>query len=149
MEFGQSETIDFTKWEGITGYGTRENPFIWFIDGDLSISANLRLIGCGIIVVKGNVSFNKGAIYNTPTKPPNSPNPVVVRPWIDEHLSEGNTLGLYIDGNLTSNDPGTIVAQVFLNGNVSYNVKDKVFGSIVSPAIINCEWLCCMNQLAR
>ncbi len=137
VEVGNPETKDFTNWEGITGYGTQENPFIWFIDGDLSIEANLRFVGVGIVIVNGSVSFNKGAIYNTPTVPPSSTDPAVVRPWIDEHLSEGNTLGLYIGGNLTSNDPGKIVAQVFLNGSVSYNGKDKVYGSIVSRTNIS------------
>ena len=137
VEVGEPETKDFTNWEGLTGYGTEENPFIWFIDGDLRLESSLRFIGVGIIIVKGSVFFSGGSIYNTPGPPPSTTDADAGRAWINAHLSEGNTLGLYIDGNLDGDGPGKLAAQVFVNGNIGYASVDgfggnKIYGSIVS-----------------
>ncbi len=137
VEVDAPETKDFTNWEGLTGYGTEENPFVWYITGNLRIESNFRFIGVGIIIVKGSVFFDGGALYNTPVPPPSTTNADAGREWIADHLSEGNTLGLYIDGNLDGGGPGRIAAQVFVNGNIGYNSVDgfggnKIYGSLVS-----------------
>ncbi|HLE56525.1 MAG TPA: hypothetical protein VJB15_05525, partial [Rhodothermia bacterium] len=140
-------TIDFTNFKGITGYGTAEDPFIWYIPGNLKIEVNVRVVGYGVIVTEGAVSLNGNAdIYSsTPTGvvPPASttddPNADAVRPWLQENMTQGSTLGLFVGGtkkvagediSLSVGGRSRIMGTLYLNGGIDVPGDMTLYGSL-------------------
>ena len=102
-----NRTIDFTSYKGITGYGTKQNPAIWYIPGDLHINSDyLKVIGYVMIITVGYVHVNGDAdiLAELPpgVSPPQTsitnPNTEAVRDWFDQYVPDGTTLGLYAGG---------------------------------------------------
>ena len=129
---GSDRTIDFTNYQGITGYGTAENPFVWYIKGDLEINSDLFMtLGYVKIIVEGYVLVNSDAkilASNDADAPPppsstyDNPNEDAMREWISTYYSEG-TAGIYVFGTKDgkSDEPG-----------VHFNGKNVVTGNIYS-----------------
>ena len=140
-------TIDFTNFNGITGYGTAENPFIWYIPGNLQIEVNVRMIGFGVIITEGFVTFNGNAdIYSSvptdqipPLSTTDDPNADQVQPFLQQYMQQGSTLGLFVGGtkkvagediSLLVKGRSRIMGTLFLNGGLDVPGDMTVFGSI-------------------
>ncbi len=96
--------------------GTKENPQIIYVGGDLTISGNIT--GYAVFIVKGNININ-GNVSITAQDP------------------TGNNLGLYTKQNLNVNGNVTLCAQIFANQNVNLGGNSKVYGGITAKGTIN------------
>lgn len=151
VEINSNTTIDFTNYQGITGYGTEDNPAIWFIDGDLLVNADeFQIIGYVKIVVRQGVKINGSARFITGAPagefPPEStydnPNKAAMREWIATHLPGGTEMGIYAAGcyeNDCSSNPGihidgtsTTVGQLFANESIFINDDATAVGGIAT-----------------
>jgi hypothetical protein len=97
-------------------FGTKDNPQIIYVGGDLTISGNIT--GYAAFIVKGNININGNVTITTqdPT---------------------GNNLGLYTRQNLNVNGNVTLRAQVFANQNVNLGGNSRVYGGITAKGTIN------------
>src|SRR5690606_20387986 len=81
-----SYSVSGTQTVGSTAY-TADNPFIWFVDGNFSMSGNTHLIlpGYTIIVVTGTLSISGTAdITGIAELPPRKGSESEMRDWIYE-----------------------------------------------------------------
>ncbi len=87
--------------------GTKENPKIWYVDGDLHISGNFS--GYGVFIVTGNIHLtgNSSVIAADPL---------------------GNNLGFYSGGDILMTGNTTIDAQIFSNNNISMRGNIRLNG---------------------
>ena len=152
VEIDTSATIDFTNYRGITTHGSEENPFVWYIKGGLTISADsLWVIGHGLIITEGYVSINDGtqvlsSIANgerLPESKSDNPNEGIVRTWIAGRMADGVTLGIYAGGTKDDDpdEPGiylggnqVVTAQLFASGTVYVDGSATVYGAIISKS---------------
>ncbi|MCL5027775.1 MAG: FapA family protein [Bacteroidetes bacterium] len=98
--------------------GTKANPQIIYVGGDLTLKGNVS--GYGIFIVKGNIKIN-GNVNITGQDP------------------SGSNLGLYTAGNLETSGNVTIKAQIFSNGNTELGGNSEVYGSITSKGEVEME----------
>lgn len=96
--------------------GTKEQPQIIYVGGDLTLSGNIT--GYAAFIVKGNINIT-GNVTIT------SPDPT------------GNNLGLYTKQNLNVNGNVTLRAQVFANQNVNLGGNSRVYGGITAKGTVN------------
>jgi hypothetical protein len=96
--------------------GTKENPKIIFVTGDLIINGTVT--GYGIFISKGQTIINGNISLNSP----------------DPNVSN---VGLYSGGDLIVNGNVTLNAQIFSNKNTILNGNVKVYGNIVSRQQVN------------
>lgn len=96
--------------------GTKENPHIIYVAGDLTISGNIT--GYAAFIVRGNININGNVTISTqdPT---------------------GNNLGLYTRQNINVNGNVTLRAQVFANQNINLGGNSRVYGSVTAKGTIN------------
>lgn len=83
--------------------GTREDPYIWYIDGDLSVTNNTTIDGYVLFVVDGNVEL-KGDLV------------------VGDSGYSGETessIGVTTSGNFSLAGSQTLEAQVYAAGNIS------------------------------
>jgi hypothetical protein len=120
--------------------GTKENPFYWYVEGDINISGNthIRLPVFTIVVSTGSLSISGSAsVTVSKDASPESSSSVDVKTWIESNLSpEGEgMLGWYVNGDyylpnhydpridentnggVTLGGTGNFVGNVFTNGN--------------------------------
>jgi hypothetical protein len=142
--------------------GTKENPFYWYIDGDLSISGNIhvRLPVYTIVVATGSFSVEGSASVTVSKEPkPESNSDADVKAWIESNLSpEGEgMLGWYVNGEyyLPNNyDPridedttggvdlkgtGNFVGNIFTNGSFTLSgggQGSNIVGSVAAYGTI-------------
>lgn len=91
--------------------GSREDPKIWYVDGDLALNGG-TVTGYGLLVVKGNVTINGNV---TTSGPDNS------------HLT------IYTEGDVefTMNGNATIHGNLFVNGDLKkFNGNATLYGSM-------------------
>ena len=132
--------LDFTDFNGVTGYGTQENPFIWYVDGRLIFNGLTRTTGYVVIITTDDIIFNGNAkvvsSLEGATAPPESwpwsPNTEASRAWIAQYLSEGTMLGVYTSADVTYNGQGVFVGQITANGKVTLNGSNTIYGGIVT-----------------
>jgi cytoskeletal protein CcmA (bactofilin family) len=101
---------------GNTILGTKENPDIIYVGGDLTLSGNIS--GYGILLVKGNINCNGNVTINS----------------IDP---SGNNLGLYVKGNLNANGNVNLYAQIYSNSDVNLNGNVKVYGGVTAKGTVH------------
>ncbi len=130
----------------LSGKGTPEDPFIWYVGGNMVMSGDLRLpraIGTGApqghikLYVDGNLTFQgDGTMTPTYADAPNSKQPdTVIQNWIAQHLPEGSSMAVYVAGNVNFNGNVSVAALIHANGAVTFNGggnKVNVIGSVVS-----------------
>jgi hypothetical protein len=116
-DFESKATIKYNNSVTISGnqnLGTKANPAIIFVNGDLTVRGNFT--GYGVFVVKGNVNVN-GSIDFTSVDPTN------------------NNLGIYTSGNVTLK--GAIVrSQILSNGNIFVGSNLNLYGGIITKGNI-------------
>ena len=96
--------------------GTKENPEIIYVDGNLTLSGNIT--GYGMFLVKGNVTINGNVNITS----------------LD---ATGNNLGIYVNGNVTVNGNVKLYAQVYSNSNANFNGNVKVYGGVTTKGTVN------------
>lgn len=96
--------------------GTKENPEIIYVTGDLIINGSIT--GYGIFVSRGKTIINGNVSLTNP----------------DNIVSN---IGIYSGGELIANGNVTLNAQVFSSKRVVFNGNVKVYGSVVSKESIN------------
>lgn len=104
-----------TSITGNVTLGSKDNPAIIYVNGDLSIAGNFT--GYGVFLVKGAVTCT-GNFSLTSVDP----------------LS--NNLGIYAGGNV-SIQGGTVRAQLFTNANVNISSNSQVYGGITAKGTIS------------
>ncbi|HUF10291.1 MAG TPA: hypothetical protein VMO47_13305 [Rhodothermales bacterium] len=140
-------SIDFTNFNGITGYGTAENPYIWYIAGDVEIEANVRALGFGVIIIEGTLTvIGNTDIYSSvppdqtpPASTTDDPNAEVVRPFLQEYMQQGSTLGLFVGGtrqvdgediSVLIEGRSRIMGTMYLNGGLDVPGDMTLYGSL-------------------
>ncbi len=144
------QTIDFTNFvppgggTPVTGYGTEENPFLWYIQGDFSIKKKgaLRTLGHGIILTEGDVHINSQShLYSSvpagmvpPTLPMGAKQSDIeaIRDWFGQYQPEGTTLALYAGGAIHNNGKNLVMAQLYANGKIHINGLSHLYGAAVT-----------------
>ncbi len=101
---------------GNISLGTKENPEIIYVGGDLQITGNVS--GYGVFIVKGNILIN-GNVTITSIDP------------------TGNNLGLYSKGDINVNGNVTLKAQLLASSNINLGGNTKVYGSVTAKGHIN------------
>ncbi len=143
-------TIDFTNYNGITGFGTSANPFIWYIQGDLLIDGDVRFLGHVMIVVEGYLHIESDVTLLTSVPaytddPPEStiddPNKDDMREWIADNVNDEITAGIYVEGSKDnkSDEPGihinsnaVVVGHLVANHMVHINGDATIVGGIIT-----------------
>lgn len=98
--------------QGPIQLGTPENPVIWYVDGNVVVSGETHISGYGILLVTGSVTVN-GRITTA--------------------LDGSTRLGLYANGNVTVNAPGTsAAAQIFSAADVVFRAPIALYGSVTA-----------------
>lgn len=96
--------------------GTKENPEIIYVDGNLTLSGNIT--GYGMFLVKGNVTINGNVNITS----------------LD---ATGNNLGIYVNGNVNVNGNVKLYAQIYSNGNTNFNGNVKIYGGVTTKGNVN------------
>ncbi len=102
------------------GYGTEENPFVWFVDGDLDITGNTQFIGYGLFVIVGETTISGD---------------------IQADLSPEGTLnlGFYSAGALTVSGNVDVMGLLYSNTDILLNGNVTVTGGLMSAGGINTQ----------
>lgn len=122
--------IDPTKWESIAtrkfysntkinghmALGTKDNPEIVFVRGDLDL--NGQMTGYGVFLVTGDIKINGGATVTA----------------LDP---SGNNLGIVVGGNAQINGNSDIMATLLIKGDAKINGTTRIVGSIIAEGEID------------
>ena len=104
------------KLAGNTVLGTRENPVIWYVNGNLTLSGNVS--GYGVFLVTGNLFLNGNVTINT----------------LDP---SGNNLGIIVGGDAQVNGNVKVAANILTKGDYLNNGNVTITGSIVAGGRID------------
>ena len=118
-DYKTKATIIYNGDQTISGnlsLGSKSNPQIVYVGGNLTLSGNVT--GYGVFIVKGNITI-KGSVT------------------INGQDPSCSNLGLYTFGDLNTNGGVNINAQVFTGGNANLSSNCNVYGSITSLGTIN------------
>jgi hypothetical protein len=121
--------IDIDKWEKIatrklysntkitshTKLGTKDNPEIWYIHGDLELSGKME--GYGVFLVTGDLKLT-GQAKMTALDP------------------SGNNLGIIVAGDVKSTGTSDLDATLIAGGSVSATGTTTIIGSIIAKGEI-------------
>jgi hypothetical protein len=122
--------IDPSKWEALAtrkfyssttinsnmALGTKENPEIIYVRGDLKL--NGQMTGYGVFLVTGDLTINGGARVTA----------------IDP---SGNNLGILVGGNAKINGTSDIDATLLIAGDAKINGTTSIVGSIIAKGEID------------
>ena len=98
-----------------TSLGSKDNPVIYYVNGDLTVRAGITFTGYGIFVVKGNVKAEGNLLISSPDK-------------------SANNLAIYAEGEVHIDNQSTIYAQIISNGNLIFNGNTVLHGLACSTA---------------
>lgn len=96
--------------------GTKENPSIILVNGDLNLRGNIT--GYGVLIVTGNINIT-GSVNVTSVDP------------------NGSNLGIYTAGNINGSGNITLRAQVYASGNINLGGNTTVYGSLSTRGNFN------------
>lgn len=96
--------------------GTKSNPEILYVGGDLSLKGTVS--GYGTIIVKGNINISGNVDIS-------SPDPSYCN------------LGLYTGGSVNASGNVTIHAQILTNQNINLSGNCKIYGTLTSLGVNN------------
>lgn len=96
---------------GTTSLGTKSNPAIYYVNGNLNFRGSTT--GYGIFIVTGNIDFHGNVSVNTPD--PTS-----------------STLGFYSGGNIEAHGNINLAGQMYAQGNIEANGNFTLIGSMTA-----------------
>ena len=95
--------------------GTRENPYVWHVSGNLTGNGNVKINGYAMFIVEGNVHFG-GNFEAGPTN------------WDG---SDESSIALYATGTINMKGNSEIYGQIYTGGGVSFlGGTPRVVGSL-------------------
>ena len=100
-----------------TSLGSKDNPVIYYVNGGLTIRANVTFTGYGIFIVNGPVKTEGNLLISSP-----------------DHSA--NNLAIYAEGDIHVDQNSQIYAQLFSNGNIIFNGNSVLHGLAVSKSSI-------------
>ena len=113
---------------GTVALGTKANPKIWYIDGNLMMTGPVTFTGYGVFVVNGDIEINNDVTT--------------------AGASEESTVGFYTRGNITIKNSGLDMAgQWILKGNVELESNTRFTGTITNTG--NCYFKKSFNMSYR
>src|SRR5690606_32509722 len=99
--------------------GTRENPFVWHINGDLSASGGVQINGYALFIVEGDITlsgnFRGSSTYTG---------------------SDESNIALYASGKVTMSGNADLYGQIYSEGGVELKGTPRVYGSITSKGTV-------------
>ena len=96
---------------GSTTLGTKSNPVIYYVNGNLTFRGSTT--GYGIFIVTGNITFNGNVTVNTSDP-------------------DGSTLGFYAGGNIQSSGNINLAGQMYASGNIQTEGNFTLVGSMTA-----------------
>ncbi len=84
--------------------GTRENPYVWFIDGDLNVATHTTFNGYVLLLVNGNVDLKRDILRGSTS-------------WTG---GDESSVGLYVDGHIDLTGNPEVDAQILAGGDVNF-----------------------------
>lgn len=96
---------------GASTLGTKSNPAIYYVDGDLDFRGTTT--GYAIFIVTGNIDFHGNVSVNT----------------VDP---SGSTLGFYSGGNITAHGNINLAGQMYAEGDIQANGNFTLVGSMTA-----------------
>ena len=117
-----SIATDFTYGDlslsGTTVLGTKENPKIWYVEGNLDFRGTTE--GYGVFIVKGDISFHGNITVN----------------GLD---AEGSNLAFYTQSNIDIHGNTTIYGQMYAEGDITSHGSFELHGSMTSQSTIDLQ----------
>ncbi len=107
--------------------GTKSNPEIIYVNGDLNLSGNTTISGYGMFIVKGNILVNGNVTTNSSDDNESE----------DNSSSVNSSVGLYCTGDLNANGNVKLNAQIYTGGNVNLNGNVTLYGSVTASGVVN------------
>jgi hypothetical protein len=110
-------------WFGVTGKGTAADPYVLVVNGNLTVSGDVRLLGHCRIYVTGTMTMNGNASLSPVSATPPNANTATnaqIQTWIDTNLPGGSTIGLYTGGDVTVSGTMFLAAHLYTHGAVRY-----------------------------
>ena len=129
----------------ITGKGVAGDPFILYIDGDLEISGDVRLIGYSQIYVSGTITINGNSTISPVSAAAGLPavsasmtcaeRLAAVRAWSLANLADGITnMGIYANSTINLGGNINVVSKLVTNADFVYtgggNAQRLIIGGI-------------------
>ena len=125
-EFLSKTTVDQTTSGSVTlsgSYslgGTRENPYVWYVDGDVYSSGGATLDGYVMFIVNGDVTITGNVMAGT-----------VVQE------GDESSIGIYASGNVKLGGNSKIYGQIYAGSSVSvFHGTPRIFGNIASKGSV-------------
>lgn len=94
--------------------GTREDPYIWHVQGDLTASGGSSVSGYVMFVVDGDITISGNLVAG--------------------ESGDESTIALYAGDDVTLNGNVQIHGQIYADGDVTFNGTPDVHGSVASGA---------------
>ncbi len=107
--------------------GTKSNPEIVYVNGDLNLSGNTTISGYGMFIVKGNILVNGNIKTNNSSEDDDE----------SESSSSNSSVGLYCSGDLNATGNIKLNAQIYTGGNVNLNGNVTIIGSVSAAGVVN------------
>ncbi|HYE58258.1 MAG TPA: polymer-forming cytoskeletal protein [Rhodothermales bacterium] len=104
-----SGTLDFTALGG-----TKDNPYVWHIKGDLSSSSGTQIKGYVIFVVDGSISLSGGTTT------------------LHESASSESTVAWYSAGDISISGNGEVWGQFYTSGSIKFAGSPSIYGSLAA-----------------
>lgn len=150
FDVNRAMTIDFTNYKGKTGFGTKENPYVWYITGSLNINSDtfttlgyVKIVVLGALKVNSSARILSSANASAPPPPPSTydnRNKNAMRSWIDQYHTQG-TSGIYVFGTIDNkldkpaihfNGNNVVAGSIYSIGSVLINGDTTVIGTITT-----------------
>ena len=101
--------------------GTRENPYVWHVQGDLTASGGTKIKGYTTFVVEGNVSLSGNVDASE-----------------DSYAGgDESSVAFYASGNVDLSGNAKVYGQIFAGTGVSFlSGTPRVYGSVASKGVV-------------
>ncbi len=133
--------IDLQAWAtslGFAGYGTEANPFVLYVNGNLTMSGGVTMLGYGQVVVSGSIDISGSVTSSTTPVPAHTAPDSEWDAWTAANLdAAGKTkIGYYANGDITVSGNSAVVGQLWSNNTVTLNggggQTSNVLGGIIA-----------------
>jgi len=120
-------TTDFIAWgneiDPTLNIGTAENPFLLFVEGNLTISGGTTMLGYVQVVTRGSISISGNVTSSVVPVPDKNASDEVWADWTAANLdAAGSTkIGWYAAGDITISGGSSVVGQLFSNSSITLN----------------------------
>ena len=110
-------------WFSVLGKGTEADPYVLYVNGNLEIDGDVRLLGYSRLYVNGTVRVNGNAALSPVTAASPNPNQDVTtaEAWVNANLPNNATMiGIYATGDITLAGTCFVAAHLYTDGAVKY-----------------------------